>query len=59
MSMFQLPRHERLGLKAIHRLGGLFSPRLAFNCSPYDIVIRYCVRTTATWDQFWNIIKKA
>ena len=23
-----------------------------------DIIARYCVHTTATWDQFWNIIKK-
>ena len=23
-----------------------------------DIIARYCVHTTATWDQFWNIFKK-
>ena len=37
----------------------VYSKKLIVNLGiPLRGLARYCVHTTATWDQFWNIIKQ-
>ena len=42
----------------VHENSTLWQGRAPPSGMPVWCLARYCVHTTATWDQFWNIIKK-